>query len=104
MQKITDRIRASRNRPGERPAPRCTAAPRRNHRPYGHVPLDEVPRILSEGMTEVKCGNSKGGQIFWVFQRPRLNKMALARAMEPSATTMDQNTPFERKSKRIASQ
>jgi hypothetical protein len=78
-----------------------------------HVPLDEVPRILSEGMTEVKSDDGMTGgyflpnerslrttvYIFWVFQWPRLNRMALATAIEPSATTMDQNTPLERKPK-----
>lgn len=68
-------------------------------------PGGEVPRILSEEMAEVKRdGSIVHRYILWVFQRPRLNKIAVAAAMEPSAITIDQNTPLERKPSGMASQ
>jgi len=43
-------------------------------------------------------------QICCVFHFPRLNKIALAAAIAPSAITIEKNTPFERKCIGIASQ
>src|ERR1017187_8580093 len=58
---------------------------------YGHRrPLLQKRRLC----TQIRCR----------FQRPRLNKTALAAAMAVSAITMATKTPFERRCPGIASQ
>ena len=51
---------------------------------------------------ELACLSSL--HIFCFFQRPCLNKIALAAAMELSAIAMEKKTPFERMCREIASQ